>query len=74
MDSLYRNYPIGGLLVWSTKTENAAQRGKNISTYDSIKLILDGQQRVTTLFGIITGKAPPFFEGNSDSFTNLYFI
>tara|TARA_B100001123_G_C15292154_1_gene1017839 strand:+ start:229 stop:2163 length:1935 start_codon:yes stop_codon:yes gene_type:complete len=73
MDSLYKNYPIGSLLVWSTKTENAAQRGKNISTYDSIKLILDGQQRVTTLFGIITGKAPPFFEGNSDSFTNLYF-
>ena len=38
-----------------------------------MKLILDGQQRITTLFGSIEGEPPSFFEGNVDSFTNLYF-
>lgn len=27
MDSLYRKHPVGGLLVWVTKTENATTRG-----------------------------------------------
>ena len=35
--------------------------------------MLDGQQRITSLYGIIKGKEPPFFEGNAAAFTNLYF-
>lgn len=27
MNSLYRRYPVGGLLVWVTKTEHAEARG-----------------------------------------------
>jgi uncharacterized protein with ParB-like and HNH nuclease domain len=27
MDSLYRKHPVGSLLVWTTKTENADARG-----------------------------------------------
>jgi hypothetical protein len=36
-------------------------------------LLLDGQQRITSLYGIIRGKPPPFFDGNSQAFTGLYF-
>lgn len=39
----------------------------------SVKLLLDGQQRITSLYGIIRGKAPQFFEGNVQAFTKLYF-
>ncbi len=28
----------------------------------AIKLILDGQQRITSLYLIITGKIPPYYE------------
>jgi len=39
----------------------------------TIQLLLDGQQRITSLYGIIRGKAPKFFDGNPSAFTGLYF-
>ncbi|MCR5351096.1 MAG: DUF262 domain-containing protein [Bacteroidales bacterium] len=73
MNSLYRGYPIGGLLVWNTETDPGLARGDGHLTPGNINLILDGQQRVTTLYGIIRGKPPRFFEGNPATFTNLFF-
>ena len=37
------------------------------------ELLLDGQQRVTSLYGIINGKAPGFCFGDTGAFLNLYF-
>jgi WD40 repeat protein len=34
---------------------------------------LDGQQRITTLYGIMRGEPPKFFDGNLQAFTGLYF-
>lgn len=48
-------------------------RGDGSLTAGNVNLILDGQQRVTTLYGIFRGKPLAFFEGNSAAFTNLYF-
>ena len=73
MHSLYNRYPVGGLLVWVTKTESAEARGDQYLSAGNVKLILDGQQRVTSLYGIIRGTPPPFFEGNAQAFTDLYF-
>lgn len=73
MHSLYNRYPVGGLLVWVTKTESAEARGDKHLSAGNVKLILDGQQRVTSLYGIIRGMPPPFFEGNIQAFTDLYF-
>jgi hypothetical protein len=73
MDSLYRKHPVGSLLVWMTKTESASPRGDGPLPPGSVKLLLDGQQRITSLYGIIRGKSPAFFEGNSQAFTGLYF-
>jgi uncharacterized protein with ParB-like and HNH nuclease domain len=73
MKSLYMQYPVGSLLVWTTKTKSASYRGDSPPAYGTVKLILDGQQRITSLYGIIKGTPPPFFEGNADSFTNLHF-
>ena len=72
MDSLYRKYPVGSFLIWNTKSETANVRGDDPVTTD-IKLLLDGQQRVTSLYGIIRGTPPPFFDGNSRAFQDLYF-
>ena len=73
MGSLYRGYPIGGLLVWNTATDPNISRGDGPLSAGNVNLILDGQQRITTLYGIIRGQPPKFFEGNMASFTNLYF-
>lgn len=73
VDSLYRRHPVGGLLVWETRTENADARGDGQLQHGSVKLLLDGQQRVTSLYGLIRGKPPQFFDGHADAFTGLYF-
>jgi len=73
MHSLYRKHPVGGLLVWVTKTETADSRGDGPLAPGSVKLLLDGQQRITSLYGIIRGKPPEFFDGNAQGFTGLYF-
>lgn len=73
MLSLYHRYPVGGLLVWVTKTETAEARGDDNLAPGSVKLLLDGQQRITSLYGIVRGTPPTFFEGNTKAFTGLHF-
>ncbi len=72
MYSLYRKHPVGSLLVWVTKAETAPARG-GVLTQGSVELLLDGQQRITSLYGIVRGKPPRFFDGNAWAFTGLYF-
>ena len=73
MNSLYKGYPIGELLVWNTVTDPSLSRGDGPLSPGNVNLILDGQQRMTSLYGIIRGCPPKFFDGNEYSFTNLYF-
>ncbi|WP_405382842.1 DUF262 domain-containing protein [Phascolarctobacterium sp.] len=73
MTSLYKGYPIGSLLVWDTTTDPTISKGDGALTPGHVNLILDGQQRMTSLYGIIRGVPPKFFDGNANSFTGLYF-
>lgn len=73
MHSLYRKHPVGSLLVWVTKTEQVDARGDGELTPGSVKLLLDGQQRITSLYGLIKGRSPKFFDGNAQAFAGLYF-
>ena len=73
MDSLYRKHPVGSLLVWLTKTEEADARGDGSLQPGTVKLLLDGQQRITSLYGIVRGDPPQFFDGNERAFSGLYF-
>lgn len=73
MESLYRRHPVGGLLVWETRTENADARGDGTLQHGTVKLLLDGQQRITSLYGLVRGRPPEFFDGNAEAFTGLHF-
>ncbi|MCC8046583.1 MAG: DUF262 domain-containing protein [Clostridiales bacterium] len=73
LSSLYRGYPVGELLVWNTATNPDLSRGEGPLTPGNVNLILDGQQRMTSLYGVIRGVPPKFFDGNSNAFTGLYF-
>src|SRR3954471_19143132 len=72
-DSLYRRHPVGGLLVWATESKTAAHRGDGTLAAGIVKLLLDGQQRMTSLYGVVRGKPPKFFDGNAQSFSGLRF-
>ena len=73
MDSLYRRHPVGSLLVWATAAQGASHRGEHELAPGVVRLLLDGQQRITSLYGIIRGAPPAFFDGNARAFTDLYF-
>ncbi len=72
-DSLYRRHPVGGLLVWATESGLAVHRGDGPLAGGIVKLLLDGQQRITSLYGVVRGRPPKFFDGNVQSFTGLRF-
>jgi len=72
-ESLYRRHPVGGLLVWATEAKSAAHRGDGTLAPGIVKLLLDGQQRITSLYGAVRGKTPKFFDGNAQAFTGLRF-
>ena len=60
--SLTRKYPVGGLLFW--KTQDPPEL-KNVDTIPerlgTVQVILDGQQRLTTLYMLIDGDIPPYY-------------
>lgn len=72
-DSLYRRHPVGGLLVWATEAKTAAHRGDGPIAAGIVKLLLDGQQRMTSLYGVVRGQPPKFFDGNAQAFSGLRF-
>lgn len=73
--SLYKRFPVGGLLIWNTRADVTALRGSNTAPAVNVKLLLDGQQRVTSLYGVLRGRPPEFFENpeRTKAFTGLYF-
>ena len=71
--SLHRRHPVGGLLVWATESKTATHRGDGLLVAGVVKLLLDGQQRMTSLYGVVRGKPPKFFDGNAPAFTGLRF-
>lgn len=73
LTSLYLRRPVGGLLVWATESRTATHRGDGPLAAGVVKLLLDGQQRMTSLYGVVRGRPPKFFDGNSKAFTGLRF-
>ena len=58
LDSLYRGYPSGAILVWETDQQMPSRDlavSQSTSPFHGHKLLLDGQQRLTSLFAIIRG-------------------
>src|SRR2546427_7680832 len=56
MDSLYRGYPSGTILVWETDREMPSRDlavSQDSSPFKGHKLLLDGQQRLTSLSAIV---------------------
>jgi len=59
MDSLYRGYPSGAILLWDTDEAVPLQDFavvQSLNPYQSTRLLLDGQQRLTSLSAVIRGE------------------
>lgn len=62
ISSMLKDHPTGTMLTWET---NSPPELKGDYAYKhnqgSVKLILDGQQRITTLYLLIKGEIPPYY-------------
>ena len=59
LDSLYRGYPSGAILLWETDEAVPLQSfavSQSNNPYQSTRLLLDGQQRLTSLSAVIRGE------------------
>lgn len=60
--SMFNGYPTGCLLFWETETPpEIKNKAVDTNKLGLTKVILDGQQRLTTLYMIIRGKIPPYY-------------
>src|SRR5688572_28074354 len=59
LDSLYRGYPSGTILVWETDQEMPTRElavSQTANPFKGHKMLLDGQQRLTSLSAILRGE------------------
>jgi hypothetical protein len=76
MDSIYKEYPFGTLLFWRTKVQLVTE--KRIGPFALINAepglpldyVLDGQQRITSIFGVFQNELIPL---TNDNPFNIYF-
>ena len=58
-DSLYKGYPSGAILLWDATEDVPLQQfavGQKDNPIHSAKLLLDGQQRLTSLSAVLRGE------------------
>ncbi len=76
MDSIYKGYPFGAVILWRTKEKLSSER--NLGPFQlpegradyPVDYVLDGQQRITSIFGVFQSELEA---DGDDSWTNIYF-
>lgn len=59
LDSLYRGYPSGSILMWETDEPIPTRQfaiAQDSTAFAGRKLLLDGQQRLTSLTAVLSGE------------------
>jgi len=78
MDSILKGYPIGTFIFWKTKDQLRAVR--NIGNFDLpkhvdgdfVNYVLDGQQRLTSLFAALKGAKVRREDGKTEDYAGMY--
>ena len=79
IDSIYRDYPSGSILVWESD-ELPQVKEPNVAASSALPLgrrllLLDGQQRITSLASVLTGRPVRIREGKQikERFVDILF-
>ena len=75
LDSIYKEFPIGTVILWKTDTRLSTE--KRLGLFDlpepdkdyPVNYVLDGQQRLTALFSVFQTELEPI----SDEWIDIYF-
>lgn len=62
IDSLIREYPTGTMLTWETANPPELKGPHKYNEMQgAVRILLDGQQRITTLYMLIRGEIPKYY-------------
>jgi uncharacterized protein with ParB-like and HNH nuclease domain len=62
IDSLIKEYPTGTMLMWETANPPELKGPHRYNEKQgAVRLLLDGQQRITTLYMLMRGQIPPYY-------------
>ncbi|MCY4491940.1 MAG: DUF262 domain-containing protein [Thaumarchaeota archaeon] len=78
IDSVVKGYPIGTFILW--KTKESLRAVKNIGRLDLpepnkgdyVQFVLDGQQRITSIFATLKGETIKRDDNREENFSNMY--
>jgi len=75
LDSLLASYPIGSFLIWKTTNPPALKNLPKDKVNGPVKVLLDGQQRLTALYLLMRDEIPPYYKKikNKKDPRNLYY-
>ena len=78
MDSVIKGYPVGTFIFWATKDRLRSVRDLGNETLpppkdgETVSFVLDGQQRLTSLFATLNGLKIVRDSGQCDDFSEIY--
>jgi hypothetical protein len=78
LDSVIKGYPIGTFIFWATRDRLRSVRDlggiklPDPKDGDVVSFVLDGQQRLTSLFATLKGLSVSRASGNQDDFSKIY--
>ena len=78
MDSVIKGYPVGTFIFWATKDRLRSVRDLGNETLpppkdgETVSFVLDGQQRLTSLFATLNGLKIERDSGQCDDFSKIY--
>lgn len=78
LDSIVKGYPVGTFILWKTKERLRSVRNIGNLTLpepvkgDYVNFVLDGQQRITSLFAALKGETIVRSDGMKEDFSEIY--
>lgn len=60
LDSMYRGFPVGYLMLWNAAEVDSRSIGVDGKQHTPTEFIVDGQQRLTSLYAIVKGAEVTF--------------
>src|SRR4051794_28718301 len=60
LDSMYRGFPVGYLMLWNAAEVDSRVIGPSGKQHTPTEFIIDGQQRLTSLYAVMKGKEVTF--------------
>jgi hypothetical protein len=66
LDSMYRGFPVGYLMLWNAAQVDSKVIGEDGKQHTPTEFIVDGQQRLTSLYAVMKGKEVTFHDFTKD--------